>query len=123
MSDNISRQAAIKETEGREMSTLGDWSGYSAGYNDALNTVVIMLEDLPSTDDWIPCSKRLPRYGEDVLTFRPTMAMKMVVDSYMGFYGEDDSEWYEGWGVELCECKEGIVTAWMPLPSAYKGEQ
>ena len=50
MNDSISRQAAIKETEKKEMSTLLDWSGYSAGFNDALKSVVIMLEDLPSAE-------------------------------------------------------------------------
>ena len=65
---------------------------------------------------WIPCSERLPMMGDYVLTYRPTMGMRMVVDSYEGYYGEDDNEWYEGWVYGGDK-----VLAWMPLPTPYKG--
>lgn len=64
---------------------------------------------------WIPCSERLPMMSGYVLTYRPTMGMRMLVDSYEGYYGEDDIEWHEGWVYGGDK-----VIAWMPLPEPYK---
>ena len=118
MSDNISRQAA--------MAYPLSWEHYDVEHGDrkficGVESYREYIEHLPSVDEWIPCSERLPRYGEYVLTFRPTMAMEMVVDSYVGFYGEDDDEWYEGWSIASFCSNDDIVTAWMPLPEPYKG--
>ena len=70
---------------------------------------------------WIPCSERLPRYNKYVLVYRPKMAMKMIVDCYEGYYGEDAdlSEWNEGWTYS----KDDAVVAWMPLPEPYGGDK
>ena len=72
---------------------------------------------------WIPVTERLPPYNHDVLVYRPNMAMKIIVDSYNGYYGEDDGEWYEGWvkyGKDIHN--NPIITHWMPLPELPKGE-
>lgn len=69
-------------------------------------------------DGWIPCSERRPKYNQDVLVYRPEMAMQILVDRYEGYYGEDDGEWYEGW---YFSCNTTVL-AWMPLPEPYKGE-
>lgn len=65
---------------------------------------------------WIPCSERLPKMNQDVLVFRPKMAMSIIVDRYQGYYGEDDEDWYEGWFYSM----HTDVTAWQPLPKFYK---
>lgn len=67
---------------------------------------------------WIPVTERLPMYNVDVLVYRPEMAMKVLVSSYEGYYGEDDNEWHEGW-VRYGKGLGGnsVITHWMPLPS------
>ena len=51
------------------------------------------------------------------------MAMKIVVDSYDGYYGEDDGEWYEGWAKYGKDIHNNpLITHWMPLPELPKGE-
>lgn len=76
----------------------------------------VVISNSETTTKWIPVTERLPRYNEEVLVYRPKMAMKIYVSSYEGYYGEDDDEWHEGWGI----C--GDITHWMELPPAPKGE-
>ena len=79
--------------------------GYEQGKQDAMK--------------WIPVTERLPMYNVDVLVYRPAMAMKVLVSSYEGYYGEDDNEWHEGWvmyGKGLAG--NSVITHWMPLPEA-----
>lgn len=76
----------------------------------------VVVSKMETTTKWIPVTERLPRYNEEVLVYRPKMAMKIYVSSYEGYYGEDDDEWHEGWGI----C--GDITHWMPLPEPPKGE-
>ena len=74
------------------------------------------IKALPSAEaEWIPCSERLPAMGDYVLTYRPSLAMRMVVDSYEEYYGEDDNEWHAEWVYG-----EDKVVAWMPLPMPYR---
>lgn len=83
--------------------------GYEKGKQDAMK--------------WIPVTERLPMYNVDVLVYRPAMAMKVLVSSYEGYYGEDDNEWHEGW-VRYGKGLGGnsVITHWMPLPTPPKGE-
>ena len=95
--------------------------GYEQGKQDALKAVVI--SNLETTTKWIPVTERLPMYNVDVLVYRPAMAMKVLVSSYEGYYGEDDNEWHEGW-VRYGKGLGGnsVITHWMPLPEPPKGE-
>ena len=65
---------------------------------------------------WIPCSEKPhPNTDRFVLVYRPTLFMKIDVDWYNSYYGEDDGEWYEGWA------RSGDkVVAWAELPGPYK---
>ena len=73
--------------------------------------------------EWISVKDKLPPYNHDVLVYRPNMAMKIVVDSYDGYYGEDDGEWYEGWAKYGKDIHNNpLITHWMPLPHPPKGE-
>ena len=76
-----------------------------------------------TVQEWIPVKDKLPPYNHDVLVYRPNMAMKIVVDSYDGYYGEDDGEWYEGWAKYGKDIHNNpLITHWMPLRNPPKGE-
>ena len=76
-----------------------------------------------TVQEWISVKDKLPPYNHDVLVYRPNMAMKIVVDSYDGYYGEDDGEWYEGWAKYGKDIHNNpLITHWMPMPELPKGE-
>lgn len=67
--------------------------------------------------EWISVKDRMPRYNETVLVYRPTMAEKILADSYYGFYGEDDDKWHEGWTHFGKDIKgNDVITHWRTLP-------
>lgn len=78
--------------------------------------VCIGNEEPARTSEWISVKDRLPKYNEPVLVYRPSMALKNVVDQYYGYWGEDDDEWHEGWG------SKDRNTHWMPLPEPPEEE-
>ena len=76
-----------------------------------------------TVQEWIPVKDRLPQYNNDVLVYRPNMAMKILVDNYAGYYGEDDDEWHEGWAKYGKDIHgKSIITHWAYLPQPPKGE-
>ena len=76
-----------------------------------------------TVQDWISVKERLPPHNHDVLVYRPDMAMKILVDNYYGYYGEDDAEWHEGWAKYGKDIHNNpLITHWMPLPEMPKGE-
>ena len=86
--DLISRQEAIDE--------LAEW-------NDV--AITNRLNNLPSAQQWIPVTERLPeRNGYYLVTGRQGAVNKRLYQ---------DGYWYGNW----------TVFAWMPLPEPWKGEQ
>ena len=76
-----------------------------------------------TVQEWISVEDELPPYNRDVLVYRPNMAMKILVDNYEGYYGEDDDEWYEGWSKYGNDIHgKPIITHWAYLPQPPKGE-
>ena len=70
-----------------------------------------------TAQEWISVKDKLPPYNLDVLVYRPNMAMKILVDNYAGYYGEDDAEWHEGWAKYGKDIHNNpLITHWMPLP-------
>lgn len=67
--------------------------------------------------EWIPVSERLPGYGEDVL---------LSIDGRVCAVGyivqTNDERWYE-WYYNGWYHPYEDVTAWMPLPEPWKGEE
>lgn len=80
-------------------------------YNAEVNMVI---NGMPSAQQWIPCSERLPEEDTYVLATTEwgeiTMAEKL-----------SDNAWfiYEG----NANAKSDDIVAWMPLPEPWKGEQ
>ena len=76
-----------------------------------------------TVQEWISVKDKLPPYNRNVLVYRPNMAMKILVDTYDGYYGDDDDEWYEGWALYGGDTHGNpVITHWMPLPEPPKGE-
>ena len=68
------------------------------------------------SEDWIPCSERLPKRDELVLvTYKTTDRIHLCR------YIDDGSEnpWWSY--IDDCCAWNNVVLAWMPLPEAYKG--
>ena len=74
-----------------------------------------------TVQEWISVKDKLPPYNHDVLVYRPDMAMKIVVDNYAGYYGEDDDEWHEGWALYGRDTHGNhVITHWAYLPHPPK---
>ena len=59
---------------------------------------------------WIPCSKQLPKQGQEVICqCRANIIKVLKLDAYGDWY-QDADHCYMG----------GFVIAWMPLPEPYK---
>ena len=76
-----------------------------------------------TAQEWISVKDKLPPYNRNVLVYRPNMAMKILVDTYDGYYGDDDDEWYEGWALYGKDTHGNpAITHWAYLPQPPKGE-
>ena len=74
-----------------------------------------------TVQEWISVDDKLPPYNRDVLVYRPNMAMKILVDNYEGYYGEDDDEWHEGWALYGRDTHGNhVITHWAYLPHPPK---
>ena len=82
-----------------------------------------LIENGVTVQEWISVEDKLPPYNRDVLVYRPNMAMKIIVDTYDGYYGDDDDEWYEGWALYGKDTHGNpAITHWAYLPQPPKGE-
>ena len=76
-----------------------------------------------TVQEWISVKDKLPPYNRNVLVYRPNMAMKILVDTYDGYYGDDDDEWYEGWALYGEDAYGNpVITHWAYFPQPPKGE-
>ena len=76
-----------------------------------------------TVQEWISVKDKLPPYNRNVLVYRPNMAMKILVDTYDGYYGDDDDEWNEGWALYGKDTHGNpVITHWAYLPQPPKGE-
>lgn len=90
---------------------------------DALAIADHLVSNGVMVQEWISVKDKLPPHNHDVLVYRPDMAMKILVDNYYGYYGEDDAEWHEGWAKYGKDIHNNpLITHWMPLPQPPKGE-
>ena len=76
-----------------------------------------------TVQEWISVDDKYPPYNRNVLVYRPNMAMKIIVATYDGYYGDDDDEWYEGWALYGKDIHGNpAITHWSYLPQPPKGE-
>ena len=76
-----------------------------------------------TVQECISVTDKLPPYNLDVLVYRPNMAIKILVDTYDGYYGDNDDEWNEGWTLYGKDTHGNpVITHWAYLPQPPKGE-
>ena len=108
MDDLISRLAAIDALDGEIKLKDSDDVDSVALY---IQQVARKINELPSAQQWIPCSERMPNEGVEVLVSAWT-------DSIMIAWLEDGE-----WTTDEFSFEENCdVIAWCPLPEPYKGE-
>jgi len=102
MDDIISRQAAIDALAKFVPYAICDESteSYTNGLTDAYNLIC----QLPSAQQWIPCSERMPeKPGKYLVTVKNGNVYAGTFDVISGKF----------------QC---AATAWMPLPEPWRGE-
>ena len=112
--DLISRQAAIDALNRIEISRNASWYEF---YQKALTAV----GNLPSAQQWIPCSERLPDNNRQVLVYARSVHFALAkYDEMREADGTYKMQWvtFDAWK-PFYKIKE--VIAWMPLPSPWKG--
>jgi len=105
--DTISRQAVIDALE-----KVADLYYYNEAWNYAIGRAEMEIEKLSSVQQeppWIPCSERMPDNDESVL----------ISNSH----GVTKAWWNGRFWTSIAVKKYKTVTAWMPLPEAYKGDK
>ena len=80
---------------------------------------------LPSAQQWIPCSERLPQEGQNVLITKESFKIKGYEQEVIKAKRSADprSGEIEWWSPEFGTLTNKAVLAWMPLPEGYRGEQ
>lgn len=93
-----------------------DWLSLSKNYH--FSTASISLQDLfniiehmSSVSQWIPCSEQLPEDGDEVI-------VTVWGNSTMIAWRYNNE-----WKTESFSLDDEEVSAWMPLPEPWKGEE
>lgn len=124
MNDLIRRQAAIDALAKFVPHAICDESSesYTNGLTDAYNLIC----QLPSAQQWIPCSERLPEKSGRYLVTRGLNACgslwnRIYISNYSDLMGiKSEKIWWQG-NVGKPDFKRlDDLIAWMPLPEPYK---
>ena len=117
MTDLISRQAAI---DAIEKAMCEDGFRSSTGLIHK-TTAYEVIRHLPSAQQWIPCSKRLPKNIENrywICTDGGYQCQCRWTNNIFGLGAGDEWDW------KLLDIPQySKVVAWMPLPEPYRGEE
>ena len=115
MDDLISRRAAIDEVQRHRENVLGGYEydeGVAFVYAAAHNHIIEVIKCIPSAHQWIPCSEMLPMDKGVYLVTDDSGRVAWVEKSWF-MWCDDGSPFWE----------YANVTAWMPLPEPYKGDE
>jgi hypothetical protein len=121
MSDLISRQAAIDailavtgNSSVRELYEHVQEHGLSEMWSGGVNAAIDIIIAVPSAQQWVPCSERLPEVDREILV---TEKSGFIRHCEYANYGDFQ---------EFQTVEEGLtvpdVIAWMPLPPIFKEE-
>ena len=97
---------------------------WSDGYKYIETETELAIKDfqhLPSAQQWIPCSERLPEHPENDDYYLVTIQC----EHYDGWddYVTGFAEWTKhGWDELSCYIGQIKVVAWMPIPEPYEGD-
>ena len=110
MSDLIDRQVAIDKLQKEINKGTPPFDDVMGAIRCGVRLARNIIEDLPSADPhWIPCSERLPEEERYVLV---TASNGAVTEAK---YWQKERIWVKGLSIVS-------VTAWMPLPEPYGGD-
>ena len=102
MDDTISRAAVLDEIH-----------KYMEERDYTIGTLYDNICEMPSAQQWIPCSERLPEENKAIL-----LGVKYKDDFKMFVTARMDITYWQGLGRDI-KCQE---MRWMPLPEPWKGE-
>ena len=103
MDDTISRAAVLDEIH-----------KYMEERDYTIGTLYDNICEMPSAQQWIPCSERLPEENKAIL-----LGVKYKDDFKMFVTARMDITYWQGLGRDI-KCQE---MRWMPLPAPWEGEK
>lgn len=114
MSDLISRQALMKEFSDFVRESNNSDFAQTPTWNDAVS----LVGSMPSAQQWIPCSERMPEEdGEYLVWIDTSTGLHYEISGFSKEYGGFCNLLVGKWQV----IKLNNVMAWMPLPAPYEG--
>lgn len=113
LDDTISRQAALGALGERPV-VWSDNDDYTLGARNQYDMDRLALETVPSAQQWIPTSERLPDKSGLYLVTEKTAYGVNLCSRYWNL--RQDRSFWSGWGGDK-------VLAWRPLPEPWKGER
>ena len=120
MDDLIKRQDAISVLNAKCKKAFN----LTCGEEDCACAEYMALRDLPSAQQWIPCSERLPEPWTSVLVTYIYNGKRFVEESQ--YTGQDDERGNPLFSSYADEYKVSNAyfqkIAWMPLPEPYREE-
>ena len=126
-SDLISRQDAISRIQKAYIDTQEGFDKSAVKINVGLTKALHIMQDLPSAQQWIPVKWREPTEEESkYYTYMADCEMPedgqeiLVTDGK--YVWKDECTYDDGFGLDSLEDWQNI-TAWMPLPEPWKGDE
>lgn len=115
MIDLISRQAAIDAMTNTLWHYPNECYRNLNEYEFAKGLAELGLKSVPSAQQWIPCRKKLPRIGKNVLI---SMDDENVTVGRIVKIGKAKM-----WQIDIGEYPIDTFGAWMPTPKPYEVEE
>ena len=97
---------------------IGRWIGYLD--EDMIERIKIGIKRLPSAQQWIPCSERLPE-DDTLMLVNYIYSRPDAGDIWIGWH-EMENVWYIDGEAHSSEFGNEVI-AWMPLPEPWMGEE